>query len=187
VRHSFLPALLYVSPPFPLVHVLASLSDSTRHLSRKTSTSPWASTWHPCELATTSSSSSSPFITEIYSVTLGQAVATLSPTIMVAPLSSQSLSQLIAQLATMLTSYSPSRLPSRSLPPGHLLPLLRCHDPQAPNLPFFWRQWMHDFDPFTRLTPVSSRPSSTSCPPVASRRSSRYVLTVSIRSRSRSS
>jgi hypothetical protein len=53
--------------------------------------------------------------------------------------------------ATMLTSYSPSRLPSRPLPPGYLLPLLRCHDPQAPNLPFFWRQWMHDLDPFTRL------------------------------------
>jgi hypothetical protein len=129
VRHSSRPALLYVSPPFPLVHVLPSLSDSTRHLSRKTSTYPWVSTRHPRAWA--GYHFSMVLVTEIYSVTLGQAVAELSPTIMVAPLSSQSLFQLVAQLATMLTTYSRSRLPSRPLPPSHLLPLLRCHNPQG--------------------------------------------------------
>ncbi|KAL7416554.1 putative ATP-binding cassette transporter [Mrakia frigida] len=64
-------------------------------------------------------------ITEIYSVTLGQAVAAISPSIMVAAL------------------FNPFLLVVFSLFCGVTIPF--------PQIPFFWRKWMYDLDPFTRL------------------------------------
>ncbi|OCF43306.1 ATP-binding cassette transporter [Kwoniella heveanensis CBS 569] len=64
-------------------------------------------------------------ITEIYSVTLGQAVAALSPTILIAAL------------------FNPFLLVLFSLFCGVTAP--------PPTLPYFWRSWMYPLDPFTRL------------------------------------
>jgi ABC-type multidrug transport system permease subunit len=64
-------------------------------------------------------------ITEIYSVTLGQAVAALSPSIIVAAL------------------FNPFLLVIFSLFCGVTIP--------SPNLTYFWRAWMYPLDPFTRL------------------------------------
>ncbi|KAL7416336.1 putative ATP-binding cassette transporter [Mrakia frigida] len=64
-------------------------------------------------------------VTEIYSVTLGQAVAAISPSIVVFPL------------------FNPFLLVIFSLFCGVTIPF--------PQIPFFWRKWMYDLDPFTRL------------------------------------
>ncbi|WVR08472.1 hypothetical protein IAU60_005527 [Kwoniella sp. DSM 27419] len=64
-------------------------------------------------------------LTEVYAVTLGQAVAALSPTILIAAL------------------FNPFLLVLFSLFCGVTAP--------APTLPYFWRSWMYQLDPFTRL------------------------------------
>ncbi|KAK4686950.1 ATP-binding cassette, subfamily G (WHITE), member 2, PDR, partial [Tremellales sp. Uapishka_1] len=64
-------------------------------------------------------------VTEIYSVTLGQAVAALSPSIVIAAL------------------FNPFLLILFSIFCGVTIP--------APNLIYFWRVWMYQLDPFTRL------------------------------------
>ncbi|WWD20557.1 hypothetical protein CI109_105033 [Kwoniella shandongensis] len=64
-------------------------------------------------------------VTEVYSVTLGQAVAALSPTILIAAL------------------FNPFLLVLFSLFCGVTAP--------PPTLPYFWRSWMYPLDPFTRL------------------------------------
>lgn len=63
--------------------------------------------------------------TEIYAVTLGQALAALSPSIMIAAL------------------FNPFLLVLFSVFCGVTAP--------APTLPYFWRSWMYQLDPFTRL------------------------------------
>ena len=65
------------------------------------------------------------FTTEVYAVTLGQAVAALSPSIIVAAL------------------FNPFLLIMFSVFCGVTAP--------KPNLPYFWRSWMYELDPFTRL------------------------------------
>ncbi|ODN86072.1 ATP-binding cassette transporter [Cryptococcus wingfieldii CBS 7118] len=64
-------------------------------------------------------------VTEVYAVTLGQAVAALSPTILIAAL------------------FNPFLLVLFSLFCGVTAP--------PPTLPYFWRSWMYPLDPFTRL------------------------------------
>ncbi|OCF78442.1 ATP-binding cassette transporter [Kwoniella mangroviensis CBS 8886] len=64
-------------------------------------------------------------ITEVYAVTLGQAVAALSPSILVAAL------------------FNPFLLVLFSLFCGVTAP--------PATLPYFWRSWMYELDPFTRL------------------------------------
>ncbi|KAL7421564.1 ATP-binding cassette transporter snq2 [Cryptotrichosporon argae] len=64
-------------------------------------------------------------ITEIYAVTLGQAVAALSPSIIVAALFNPFLLVLFSVFCGV------------TAPPA--------------NLPYFWRSWMWPLDPFTRL------------------------------------
>ncbi|WVQ86013.1 hypothetical protein IAT38_008181 [Cryptococcus sp. DSM 104549] len=64
-------------------------------------------------------------VTEVYSVTLGQAVAALSPSILIAAL------------------FNPFLLVLFSLFCGVTAP--------PPTLPYFWRSWMWPLDPFTRL------------------------------------
>jgi ATP-binding cassette subfamily G (WHITE) protein 2 (SNQ2) len=65
------------------------------------------------------------FIAEVYSVTLGQALAALSPTIVVAALYNPFLLMLFSMFCGV------------SAPPA--------------TLPRFWRVWMYPLDPFTRL------------------------------------
>nr|ODN90094.1 ATP-binding cassette transporter [Cryptococcus depauperatus CBS 7841] len=64
-------------------------------------------------------------VTEVYAVTLGQAVAALSPTILIAAL------------------FNPFLLVLFSVFSGVTAP--------PPTLPHFWRSWMYPLDPFTRL------------------------------------
>lgn len=64
-------------------------------------------------------------VTEVYAVTLGQAVAALSPTILIAAL------------------FNPFLLVLFSIFCGVTAP--------PPTLPYFWRKWMWPLDPFTRL------------------------------------
>lgn len=82
-------------------------------------------------------------VTEIYAVTLGQAVAALSPTILIAALLWVEHFEHFRLQCWYCRDSNPFLLVLFSIFCGVTAP--------PPTLPYFWRKWMWPLDPFTRL------------------------------------